>query len=179
MKMKFAFLASTLAILLVGCRQDSKEKRPITISYDEWWSSDFAASGAALSCSWSKQGFTTEDCMEKDEARADEAAFLERLSAAFQADPICSDLRLVIYGGPGKNSSASYKELSEAKNVGYWDLIVDYHPKQEKQSWKLSFIPGDHYNKTEKVPSSGESTAQLVSHGACSIANQTGGSVIN
>lgn len=173
--MKLAFVASVFAISLVGCKHDSEMKQPVTISYDRWWSSDYAANGAELSCSASKLGFSTERCMDKDEARADEAEFLERFSAAFRSDPTCSGLRLIIYGGPDNTSKNSYKELSRVEDEGYWDLIVDFRPEREKQSWRLSVVKKTH--TTENGSASGEGNAQTVSHAVCSIVKQPGGSI--
>jgi hypothetical protein len=174
--MKLIFVTSVLAISLVGCKHGIEMKQPVTISYDRWWSSDYAAEAAWGTCSASKLGLSTERCIDKDEARADEAEFLERFSAAFRSDQACSGLRLIIYGGPDNTSKNSYKELSRVEDEGYWDLIVDYRPEREKQSWRLSLVKKTH--TTENGSASGEGNAQTVSHAVCSIVKQPGGSVV-
>jgi hypothetical protein len=173
---KLGFVTAILAISFVGCKRDSDRKQPVTIQYDKYWSSDYATEAAWGVCSASNMGISTERCIDKDEARADEAEFLERFSAAFRSDPTCSSLQLIVYGGPGKTSEDSYKELSRVDNEGYWHLAVDYKPGHEKQSWRLSLVRKT--NTVENSHASGEGNSQAASHAVCAIVKQSGGSVV-
>jgi hypothetical protein len=66
-------------------------KVPMTIVYDEWWSSDFVAGGAERQC----PPATSQMC--RDNGRSEEAAFQGKFSAAFQSDPTCAGLRLLVF----------------------------------------------------------------------------------
>jgi hypothetical protein len=82
-------------------------KVPLTIVYDECWSSDYAANGAERRC----QQAITDLC--RDNERREEAAFRGQFSGAFQSDPTCDGLRLLVISGPKNTSEAANQALAE------------------------------------------------------------------
>ena len=58
----------------------------------KWWASDFAANTCEIGFDLSPLALRQ---MCKDEARAQEAAFVGKLSGAFQSDPDCCGMRSV------------------------------------------------------------------------------------
>src|SRR5437016_5212489 len=142
-------------------------KVPVTIVYDQWWSSDYAANGAEMRCSPAARQIC------RDDARSEEAAFLGKFSAAFQSDPTCAGLRLLVYGGPKNTSEQATRALAEMNEREHWSLIVDFSPTAAKQSWTMAHEPGsDRRTSGEGEPLSG-------ARSVCEIAKNRGGSAID
>jgi hypothetical protein len=135
--------------------------------YDEWWSSDYAANGAELRC----PSATRDWC--RDNARIEEAAFLGKFSAAFQSDPACTGLRLLVYGGPKNTSKQASQALAEINDREHWSLIVNFSPEEQKQSWTMSYQAGAARN------ASGEGDPPSVARSVCEIAKNRGGTVVD
>lgn len=93
--MKRALAILVVVLPLVSCKRNSEiqPSKPMTIVYDRWWSSDYAANAGEMSCKLQ----ATKMC--EDDARADETEFFGKFSAAFQSDPACAGLRLLVYDG--------------------------------------------------------------------------------
>jgi len=170
MKVTFAFLL--VALSSVGCKK-SDVTQPTAIIYDAWWSSDYAAQSAPIHCPPAGLKWC------EDEARADEAEFRGHLSAAFQSDPACSGMLLLIFIDPTASSVSDKETYLKASARPHWGLQVNFIPNLDsgppalKQPWQLSLDPGNrHY-------SSGEDDAQGLAHMVCSIARTKGGSVEN
>ncbi len=140
---------------------------PVTIVYDEWWSSDYAANGAELQCA----PVMRDVC--KSDARRDESDFLGKFSAAFQSNPTCATLRLLVYGGPNNSSQQASKALQEMGERDHWSLIVDFSSTLKKQSWTMTYGSGRDRRAT------GESDPISMAQFVCEIARNHGGSVIN
>jgi hypothetical protein len=100
------------------------------------------------------------------DARAQESEFASRFSAAFAGDPLCSGLRLVIYGGA---TQSSVEERAQAAEVDAW-IMVNFNAGKEKQNWDLTS------KKSFKVLS-GEGDAAQTSHQVCAIVKGRGGAV--
>lgn len=142
-------------------------KIPVTIVYDEWWSSDYATNGAALRC----PPATRQRC--RDDARSEEATFLGQFSAAFQSDPTCAGLRLLVYGGPKNTSESASRALAEINDREEWSLIVDFSSTLQKQPWTMTYQPGSARRTT------GDGDPLSVAHSVCQIAKNPGGSVVD
>ncbi|MFI5087335.1 MAG: hypothetical protein ACHP7I_02985 [Terriglobales bacterium] len=142
-------------------------KVPLTIVYDEWWSSDYAANGAEMRC----PPATRQMCV--GDARSEEAAFLGKFSAAFQSDPTCAGLRLLVYGGPKNTSEQATRALAEINEREHWSLIVDFSPGLQKQPWTMLYGP-----RSDRR-TSGEGDSLSVARSVCEIAKNRGGSVVD
>jgi len=142
-------------------------KVPKTIVYDEWWSSDYAANGGEMRC----PPATRKLC--RDDERSEEAAFLGKFSAAFQSDPTCDGLRLLVYGGPKNTSDAAEQALAEINDREHWSLIVDFSSTLQKQPWTMMYQPGSARR------ASGEGDPLSVAHSVCQIAKNPGGSIVD
>jgi hypothetical protein len=142
-------------------------KVPVTIVYDEWWSSDYAANGAEMRCPPAARQMCRHD------ARSEEAAFLGKFSAAFQSDPACAGLRLLVYAGPKNSSEQATRALAEMNEREHWSLIVDFSSGLQKQPWTMMYQPGS-YRRT-----SGEGDPLSVARSVCEIAKNRGGSVVD
>jgi hypothetical protein len=140
----------------------------LTVVYDQYWSSDYAANGAEMQCP-----STAVRNMCRDQARADESKFEGEFSAHFQSDPMCSGLELIVFEDPKKMSQVVLSEYTKATENGYWYLKLDFTPNETKQPWQLSLNPAITHQ------ASGEGDAGAISHTICSIAKRTGGSVID
>jgi hypothetical protein len=142
-------------------------KVPVTIVYDEWWSGDYAANGAEMRC----PPATRQMC--RDNARSEEAAFQSKLSAAFQSDPTCVGLRLLVYSGSNNASEQATRALAEMNEREHWSLIVDFSPGLEKQTWSMMYQPGSARR------TSGEGDPLSVARSVCEIAANHGASVVD
>jgi hypothetical protein len=142
-------------------------KVPVTIVYDEWWSSDYAANGGEMRC----PPATRELC--RDDERSEEAAFLGKFSAAFQSDPTCAGFRLLVYGGPKNKSEPAERALAEINDRDHWFLIVDFSSTLKKQPWTMMYQPGSARR------TSGEGDPLSVAHSVCQIAKNPGDSVVD
>ena len=140
---------------------------PVTIVYDQWWSSDYAANGAEMQC----PPATRQMC--QDDARSEEAAFLGQFSAAFQSDPTCAGLRLLVYGGPKNTSESASRALAEINDREHWSLIVDFSSTLQKQPWTMMYQPGSARR------TSGDGDPLSVAHSVCQVAKNQGGSVVD
>lgn len=172
----FSHMKAIIALLLLtlsmaGCKSGNTAQRATAVIYDGWWSSDYAAEGARMKCTPA----TVKWC--EDDARADEAEFSGHLAAAFQSDPSCSGLRLLLSKNPKSSSSADNEKYVKLSAKPHWGLQVNFiptlnrQPPSDKQPWQLSLDPGmKHY-------SSGENDAQGLAHIVCSIAKNTGGTI--
>ncbi|MGC1869655.1 MAG: hypothetical protein WA700_01745 [Acidobacteriaceae bacterium] len=167
--MALVVLAGIVCVLwfsLVSCNRDTGTK-PMTILYDQWWSSDFAAQGAEMHC----PAQAPKVC--EDDARGDEADFLGRFSAAFESDPACAGLKLIVFGDPDMSSKATKQALSKIADKDRWFLMVDFKPEIERQAWRINLYPELSHQ------ASGENDARTMAHSVCSIVKTTGGSVVN
>jgi hypothetical protein len=140
---------------------------PPTIVYDQWWSSDYAANGAATRCS--PEGRQ----MCQDNARSEEAAFLRKFSAAFQSDPTCAGLRLLVAGGSKNTSQQASSALAELDEREHWWLIIDFSSEAQQQSWTMTHQPGSDRR------TSGEGDPFSIARSVCNIARNRGGSVVD
>jgi hypothetical protein len=143
-------------------------KIPVTIVYDEWWSSDYAGNGAELQCPPETRN------MCENQARSAESDFLGKFSAAFQSDPTCSSLRLLVYGGPKNTSQRATKALQEIGEREHWSLIVDFSPTLKKQSWTMTY---GSYGTDKRT--TGEGDPVSMARSICEIARNRGGSVVD
>ena len=92
--MKAIFAIAFGILPLIGCKnvgssQGTKESA-LTVVYDGWWSNDYAANSAEMQCLPDQRKYCADD------ARAAETDFTGKFSAAFQADPSCSGIQLII-----------------------------------------------------------------------------------
>lgn len=142
-------------------------KVPLTIVYDEWWASDYAANGAEMQCAPQMSD------MCRDDARREEAGFVGQFSAAFQSEPICAGLRLLVIGGPKNTSDPANEALVRINDREHWWLIVDFSRGLEKQPWSMTYQPGS-IRRT-----SGEGDPPSLAHSVCEIAKNRGGSVVD
>ena len=173
-----------LAVIpMAGCKKDSppevpkKAVLPTIIENDGWWSNDYAASVAENRCA--RDGTTP--CNDNSEpvleARQAETDFEGKLAASFQADPTCYGLTLRGFGGRNRritdpeSLTKNAASLAKADVQGYWFLIVDFIPEEEKQSWSMDILPS-HTNNV-----SGEGDAKSMAHTICSVAKGVGGTV--
>ena len=197
--MKIIFVASIVIFSLAGCRKSAPEisrkagpssvvetqkspvkaERPMVVVNDGWWSGDFAAEGAKMRCHAEGLASCEDESNERvKEARVAEAEFEGRLSAAFQSDPICSNVTLRGFGGrkhrisnPSTALEAGGAVADLEANGGYWLLIIDFVPESEKQSWSMVLQP------LRTNDTSGDGDARSITHTVCSIVKGTGGSV--
>jgi hypothetical protein len=165
--MKAIFALALVTLPLIACKGSTPKEPPLTVVYDGWWSNDYAAQSVAMQC----PPGNVKLC--KDEARGAERDFSGEFSAAFQTDPSCSGIRLLMYDGPGRTSDKVLEMYAQVGNKPHWDLQVNFNPALKKQPWQLNMNPG------ATQYSSGEGDAPSVVHSVCSIAKRTGGSVIN
>lgn len=163
--MEFRWALLTLAITLTSCRKSARD-RSMSIVYDQWWSSDFAANGSRMLCDPSEFS----QC--ESEARSSDADFTGELSTAFQVDPSCADIELIVYSGPDKTSQAALSRYSEVAN-GYWALQVNYSPSKNQQPWEFSLEP----KMQHRTSAAGD--AKSIAHAVCSIVQGGGGTVTN
>jgi hypothetical protein len=161
---KCLIAAALVVAFTCGCEL---AKNKTVIVYDQWWSSDFAAGGAERSCSWGPDRAVHEVCA--TEAREAEAEFVGKFFAAFQSDPACAGLQLVVADGSKKEKFLDVL----ARTREQWYLMVDFSPRLKEQSWTVVHQP--HADKVSK----GEGNASSMAHSVCSIAGNRGGSVLD
>lgn len=141
---------------------------PVTIVYDEWWSNDYAANAAELQC----PPVMRDMC--KRDARSAESDFLGKFSAAFQSNPTCANLRLLVYGGQKNSSRQVSKALQEMDERDHWSLVVDFSSALKKQPWTMTYGSSGTDRRT-----TGEGDPASMAQSVCEIARNRGGSVIN
>ena len=77
----------------------------------------------------------------EDDARKEEVEFVRKFSTAFQSDPTCAGLRLLVVGGPNTSEQAKHSE-AELGDREHWMLFLDFSPGGlPKQSWSMSHQP--------------------------------------
>lgn len=165
--MKAVLAIALVTLPLMACRSAATKESALTVVYDGWWSNDYAAKSATMQCPPENRKFC------QDEARAAEADFSGQFSAAFQTDPACSGIRLIMYNGPNRTSAEARRMYSQLSGKPHWGLQVNFNPQLQKQPWQLSVDPGP------TQYSSGEGDAPSIAHSVCSIAKNAGGSVVN
>jgi len=155
-------------LLSPGCYRSSV---PSTIVYNEHWSSDFAANGAWVRCNDGRPEGALRIC--QDDAKKEEAEFLRKFSAAFQSDPTCTGLVLLVVG-PNNETSEQAQHASTKLEAGeHWILFVDFSPGLERQSWIMTHQPhGDRRT-------SGEGDASSMARSVWGIAKNRGGTVVD
>lgn len=162
---KFRYAYLTLAIAMTSCRKPATN-HPLSIVYDQWWSSDYAANGSRMLCDLSD--FSQCESI----ARSAESDFTGQLSKEFQIDPSCSDIELVVYSGPDRTPQPALTRYSEVTN-SYWALQVNYSPHKLEQPWEISLEPNIRHK------ASGAGDAKAVAHDVCSIVRGGGGTMTN
>jgi hypothetical protein len=165
--MKVTLALALVTVPLIACKSATPKEPALMVVYDGWWSNDYAANSTEMQCSPEQRKYC------RDDARAAEVDFTGKFSAAFQADPSCSGIQLIMYNGPDRTSAQATDSYSKVLKKPHWVLQVNFDPKLQKEPWQLSVEPGTgHY-------STGEGDAPSVVHSVCSIVKNTGGSVVD
>jgi hypothetical protein len=152
--------------------------RLLTIVYDEWWASDYAA-GAATGPSQCPPAMR-QTC--EDDARSEEAAFLGKFSGAFQSDAACDGMRLVAEHGVKDREIVNSKQEANALSEGYTRehlfLMVNFVPDRAKQQWTVMHFSATNPHGTPDRSAKGENDAYSLAHAVCGIARNRGGAVV-
>ncbi len=147
-------------------------KVPLTIVYDEYWASDYAANGAGMQCP------TAMRQMCEAEARSEEATFLGKFSGAFQTDPTCAGMRLLVEHGRDNNSEQARRALAETYDKReHWWLMVNFSRNLQRQAWDMTHY--DDLRQPSGRRASGDGDPLSMAHSVCQIAKNAGGSVID
>lgn len=160
-------LAISVAVFsFAGCKQGSRRssievKSSKTIVYSREDLIDLR--GYCVS-----QGESLEEC------KGEEGEWVSRFSTAFQSDPTCSGLHLIVDSGVETSRSAS-QELENVKGAGYWHLLVDpVYPTSEhgSRAWFYLYLEPGHDSHT-----TAKGTPATIVRTVCSVANGAGGKV--
>jgi len=166
--MKIRAVSYLIALLsLSGCRQGFDV--PLTIVYDQNWSGDFAASAAGCNINDGRPESVRQTC--RDDARKKELEVARKFSTAFQFDPACAGLRLLV--SAPKSSEQARHSFGELHDRDHWTLFVDFLPDLPRHSWSMSHQWHDDRRAV------GEGDPSSMARSVCEFVRNRGGSVVN
>jgi hypothetical protein len=142
-----------LLFCLTGIAATAAASAEPVIVVDEWWTSDYAASGC----------FAADGCLNPKERAAD---FEDALAAQMAATPTCRTTTIFRFKSPG---AAMSRAAQDAMAKSHFTLIVDFTVGVVEQRWTL---------QEENNSMSGQGTPNEIATQVCNIVTGAGAKII-
>lgn len=179
--MKRALAYLLLGALLGGCNHASP-----TVVLDGWWNTDYAKGECQSANTWQRQNSAlisqvgcskVASCIEMmpvvEACQFDNTGgvgdFQHKLATEFASNPICANIKFVVFAGPERASRAANAAMKRA----HWHLQFSFVPGAKMQSWSLTRLG------QSNTAAKGDGSVEQVAKKVCAIASDVGAQVAN